>query len=395
MDLDASVLECCPRVDLTDRPLTVALVCTQRLWHGGEEQAWLLADGLRRRGHDCKILARHGSPFARRLAAGEFEVVEFSGRGRSPRGLWQIRRALLQWRPDVLHLNDPHALTAGGLAALGLSIPLRVAARRVDFPLNSPTRYRYLSDVVVCVSQAVRQICLRAGLDPHRLHVVADGVEPARMHQGSAARGRRSLGVASDTTVLLTVAKLTSHKGHRYLLDALPAIVRQRPDVIWALAGDGPLAGALRAQVQLLGLQDHVRFLGYRDDVPDLMAAANLLVVPSQMEGLCSSIVDAMLAGVPVVATRAGGIPDLLDESEPWGPAVGWLVPPCDPTALARSVLDALRLTSDTSRLRDMARQRAEREFTAERMVERTIDVYRAALAARAGCVPTGSPTAA
>jgi glycosyltransferase involved in cell wall biosynthesis len=375
-------------IDLRHEPasplLTVVLVCTQRNWHGGEEQAALLATGLRWHGHRVKILARQSSEFARGMAARGFDVAQFPGHGRSPRGVWQIRHWLRHWQPDVLHYNDPHALTSAGLASLGLPIPLRVASRRVDFPLKSLLRYRGLSDIVICVSQAVKGVCQSAGLDEQRLYVVADGVDPSRMQQGVRARGRQLFRVNDQTVLLLTVAKLTDHKGHRYMLDAMPRIVAQRPDVVWAVVGDGSLRDSLHWHARRLGMQNNVQFLGYRRDIPDLMAAADLLVVPSHMEGLCSTIVDAMLAGTPVVATRAGGIPDLLAESDDLGPATGWLVPPRDSLALAEAVLDALRYPHVTARLRDTALQRAASQFTAARMVERTLDVYRSALAARA-----------
>ena len=168
--------------DPCDRPrLTVALVSTQRRWHGGEEQARLLAVGLRQRGWRCVIFARRGGDFARRMTADGFETIAFAGGGRSPAALWQIRRALRRLRPDVLHYNDSHAMTAAGLAALGLHVPLRIAARRVDFPLRSPRPYRWFCDRVACVSQAVRQVCRAGGLPEAMLRVVHDGVDPARV----------------------------------------------------------------------------------------------------------------------------------------------------------------------------------------------------------------------
>ena len=172
------------------RPWRVALVSTQRLWHGGELQAALLAAGLRARGHECRILARRGGAFARRMADEGFDVTTFAGRARWPHALWQIRRQLQGYRPHVLHFNDPHALQSAGLASWGLPIRLRIAARRVDFPLRSAKPYWHLCDGVLCVSQAVRQICRQAGLPAERLHVVHDGVDPLRMQQADRRRGR-------------------------------------------------------------------------------------------------------------------------------------------------------------------------------------------------------------
>lgn len=265
---------------------------------------------------------------------------------------------------------------------MGLPIPLRVVARRVDFPLRSAVRYRHLADTIICVSSAVRQICLDAGVAPDRLHVVHDGIDPLRVQPANRQRGRASLQVSDSTRVLLTVAKLTDHKGHRFFLQALPAVLRNHPDTIWVVAGEGSLRDSLEQAAQRMKLQDHVRFLGYRHDIPDLMAAADRLIVPSYLEGLCSSIVDAMLARCPVIATTAGGIPDLLASRSNTDPAVAWLVPPCDSDALQKAVQDSFEQPLTTAGLVDRAERRALAQFTADQMVERTLEVYRQSLGA-------------
>ena len=255
-----------------ERAIRVAIVSTQRRWHGGEEQALLLAEGLRRRGHTCAIFARKGGKFADRLQVVGFPVFTFSGRGRSPQALWSLRKALARFAPEILHYNDPHAMVAAGIASTGLTIPVRLAARRVDFRLKSVMLYRLFCDNMICVSQAVAEICREAGYPAERLHLVHDGVDPARMSAGNRNVGRRSLQLSDQHKLLLCVAKLTDHKGHQYLLDAMPAVVRRHPEAILALAGEGELREELEAQVQRLGLETHVRFLGYRTDIPDLMA---------------------------------------------------------------------------------------------------------------------------
>jgi L-malate glycosyltransferase len=359
--------------------LTVALASTQRGWHGGEEQARLLAIGLRQRGHRCVFLARRDGALAQRMAAEGFEVFPFTGGGRSPLALWQIRRHLRQIKPDVLHGNDSHALVGAGLAAWGLHIPAKIAARRVDFPLRSSRSYRWFSHRVVCVSRAVAEVCRTGGIPAEMLRVVHDGVDPARVRSGNRERGRRWLALTDDQTLLLTVAKLTDHKGHRFLLDALPAVIRQVPNVVVALAGDGELRDVLQEQTQRLGIQSHVRFLGYRDDVPDLIHAADLFVLPSHMEGLCSTLIDVMLAGRTIVTTTAGGIPDLVGSDEP-GTGEGhfaWTVPPCDSIRLADAILLALASPNECAAMQQRACRRAEQLFTADCMVEATLAVYR------------------
>ena len=356
--------------------LRVVIASTQQLWHGGEKQAALLAEGLRRRGHDCHILARQGGLFAAGMRAEGFAVSELPGRGRSLPALVQCRRVLRQITPDVVFSNDSHALTATGLASIGLAIPLRVAARRVDFAIRSRAKFLRFSDGVVCVSRGVADVCRAAGMGGSHLQVVHDGVPPAFAESGCRERGRTALSLVDAQKLLLVVAKLTDHKGHRFLLEGLPAVLAEHPEAVLALAGDGELREELEQQARSLGLLSHVRFLGYRDDVPDLLAAADVVVQPSHLEGLCSSLIDAMLAARPIVATRAGGIPDLLDVSDSESD-VAWLVPTKCPESLSQSVCAALRQPEVAATRGYAARERALRHFTDDIMVENTLAAFR------------------
>ncbi len=226
------------------------------------------------------------------------------------------------------------------------------------------------------------------------LRVVHDGVDPDRVGGGDRRRGRCSLGVSKDQLLLVTIAKLTDCKGHRFLLEALPAVIEKHPGLTVAFAGDGELREPLEQQARRLGVEQHVRFLGYRHDVPDLIQAADLYVHPSHQEGLCSTIIEAMLAGRTIVTTVAGGIPDLvggeplpsplapLPEVEGKRGPVAWTVPPCNSAALAEAILRALASPQTCATMQERARRRAEELFAAECMVEATLAVYREVLAA-------------
>ena len=267
------------------------------------------------------------------------------------------------------------------MAAWRLPIGARIASRRVDFPIRSTWRYRTLADRVVCVSQAVADVCLGCGLDVAKVRVVRSGVEPTRGRSGDRERGRKSLGLASDAIALLCVATLTDHKGHTYLMRAMPAVLEKFPRVQLLLAGDGDLRGALEAEAKALRIAESVRFLGYRTDVPDLLKAADLFVMPSHMEGLCTSLIDVIFARAPIVACEAGGIPEILRQHPMDGAPVGRLVAPRNPTALAEGIVDCLQNPTDLRTRIDRAERRAERFFTADRMVENTLAVYGEVLA--------------
>ncbi len=310
------------------------------------------------------------------MASEGFPVATFFGTGRDPVSLWCIRRQLCRIRPDVLHMNDPHSLTSTGLASLGMAIPARVASRHCCFPIHYPSRYGQLCDRLICVIGAVAEVCRRGGIPGEMLRVVHCGGDDRMLGSGSRQRGRQCLGLADDQPLLLTVALLNYNKGHSFLLDALPPVVRQHPRLCVALAGDGEAASALKRQARRLGIDRHVRFLGYRQDVPDLLAAADLFVMPSLTEGFCSVLVEAMLAGRPIVTTNVGGIPEVVGGNGSTSQPVAWTVPPRDGRAMAAAILEALRSPQGRCERGLRGQRHARARFTADRMVEKTLEVY-------------------
>ena len=175
--------------------------------------------------------------------------------------------------------------------------------------------------------------------------------------------------------LVLCVGQLAEYKGHRYLVEAMAEVVWQHPNTVLALAGDGPLLEPLRQQVEELGLDGSVRLLGYRTDVPDLVQACDLYVLASVAEGLGTSVLDAMLAEVPVVGADAGGIPEMLAATDDSPPA-GWLVPPRDPAALAAAIAEAIGSPELREQTAATGKRRAESGFTADHMVRKMLAVY-------------------
>jgi glycosyltransferase involved in cell wall biosynthesis len=219
------------------------------------------------------------------------------------------------------------------------------------------------------------------------LSVVHEGTDPRRMSGGDARRGRASLGLAEDVPLVLCVAQLADYKGHRYLLDAVPAVLKAHPRTIFALAGDGPLRNVLMAQARSLAVEPAVRFLGYRNDVPDLIQACNTFVLASTQEGLGTSVMDAMFAARPVVAAAAGGIPEMLRNNT--GQLCGWLVDAGDAHALAGGLVECLSSPRERERRVELALAWANNHFTASRMLRETIESYSEILSSRGRSVLT------
>ncbi len=370
-----------------ESPLRIALISTERLWQGGEEQAWQLALGLRERGHTCTAVALADRPFARRLAAGEFPVIPLGSKFPWPWQLASLRSVLRRRDIQVAYFNDAHAITLGGLAAWHLPSIVTVAARRANFPIRSPGRYRRLCDRIFCVSQAARQRCLEAGLPDQLLRLVYDGVDPERMAAGDRERGRKALQVGPQQRLLLSVGSLVPCKGHRVLIDAMPAVLRHHQDVRLVIAGAGGEEAALRAQISQLDLAAHVRLLGFRRDIPDLMHACDLFVFPSVDEGLGSTLIDAMLAERAIVTTDAGGIPEVVGCDTAGQSPCAAVVECGSAQALSAAIVAALSDPQTASHQARQGRQRAFDLFTVDHMVESSIVQFRAALNERGGPV--------
>jgi glycosyltransferase involved in cell wall biosynthesis len=168
-------------------------------------------------------------------------------------------------------------------------------------------------------------------------------------------------------SIVLTVARLDEVKGHRFLLEA----ARLVPEATFVLAGEGPERAALEAQALGLGVADHVCFMGHQADVPSLLASCDVVVLPSLAESSSLTLLEAMAARKPVIATRVGGIPEIVEDGQ-----TGLLVPPSDPPALAAAIRSLLVDPDRAERLASAGRARVQRDFTLEAMVRGVAAVY-------------------
>ncbi len=195
---------------------------------------------------------------------------------------------------------------------------------------------------------------------------------PDREPPAGGDEALRALGVPEGAPVVGNVAALTGHKDHATLLDAAQVVLRRRPDVRFVIAGEGPLRGELESRAREQGLEGRVIFAGFRRDVDRLLPAFSVFCLSSHLEGLGTSLLDAMAFGRPVVATAAGGIPEAVEDG-----VTGIVVPVRNPVALGQALLDVLGDAGLRRRLGSAGRARFLERFTADRMVEETLDVYR------------------
>jgi glycosyltransferase involved in cell wall biosynthesis len=302
------------------------------------------------------------------------KLLEWPRRGKA---VSRLREVIERARPSLVHVNDIWWLPQTLRAVKGLGIPVLCHVRQEIQP-RKVSRYRLPSaDVVFAVSRDVEASLQAGGVKPERIHILHGGIDLARVPASSdGAEFRRRLGIPPAAPLLGTVANLFPRKGHDVMCHALSAL-RRRPEIHYLIvgAGDPGYEQMLRKLVQSLGLEGHVHFAGFQDPVYPALAAMDLYVHPAIMEGFGIALLEAMAMAKPVVATRTGGIPDIVVPGE-----TGMLVTPGDSEALA-SAIDAL--LDDKSRwaaLGQAGRKRVERLFTVDAMISKLVACYEAVI---------------
>ena len=301
-----------------------------------------------------------------------------------PLAMIKLAAFLRRNRIDILHTHLFEPSVIGLLAGLLARTPMRVLTRHYsDYHtrINKKWHVRLdqlctrLSHRVIAVSQHTADHLIEMeSAPPEKLHTILNGIdfERAKVSGRDAAESIRREFAAEESHLLLIIARLHPEKGHSYLFQALPEIRRSvHKPVRLIVAGTGPFEMAYRDEVRALACDDMVSFAGFRRDAPDLMAAADLVILPSVAEAFGLVLTEALYLGTPVVATRVGGIPEIVDDG-----VDGVLVPPSDSGALARAIVDLL---NDPNRRRQMAgagRERVMNEFRFEDMVRSYEAIY-------------------
>lgn len=313
------------------------------------------------------------------------------------RGIRPVFLDAAKWDPTVAlrvaalaRRNGVRLLHATGIKG---TLVARIAGRLVGartllhvHDLNDPGAVSVLqrlfarpTDAAVCVSEAVRELAVsRYHVRPARVRVARNGVPLEALRSagaGARSRVRAELAIEPGRPVLAIVGRMHPVKGHRALLGMLPAIVRSCPRALLLVVGDGPERAPCEELARSLGMSQHVRFLGRRADVARLLAAVDLLLMPSQSEGLGLAAIEALAAARPVIAYAVGGLPEVVVEG-----LNGRLVPPGDREAFTHAVVDTLRDPGKRFSYARGAVSSAQR-FSLEAHVKRLIECYRMAVA--------------
>ena len=370
-------------------------VDTARTWRGGQNQVLLTVLGLREIGHRAALVAHPEGELRRRAEEG-LDLIPLAPRSEMDlSAAWRLSRVLKRLKPDIVHAHDPHglamaslALSLGGSSTAGRGAPALVASRRVDFRLkgNSLSRWKHRQvDCFIAASEAIRRILIADGVPEDHAVTVHEGIDVERVASVPPIDVHEVFWLPHHAPVVGNVAALVPHKGQRYLIEAAHLVVQEVPDARFVILGEGELREQLERQVRDHHLEKHVLLPGFRTDVMGCLKSFDLFVMSSVTEGLGTSLLDAMACSRPIVATTAGGIPEVIADGE-----TGLLVPPRDHAAMANAIVTLLNDAPRRARMGAAGLARVRERFTVERMVAETAAVY-ARVAGRGHAADTAS----
>ena len=333
--------------------------------------------GLRALGHRAVLVAHPEGELFRRASEGPDLVPLAPVNEIDLATAWKLSKIIRQWKPAIVHAHDPHAVS---MTALALSFgaptprPKTIASRRVDFHLQSHAfsqwKYRQI-DGFIAVSNAIKAILVQDGIPAGRIDVVHDGIDVDKIAHRPPADVHAEYWLPHGVPVIVNVGALVGHKGQKYLIDAMPTVLREVPDAHLIIFGEGELRAALEKQVKHLKLTKRVLLPGFREDVLSLMKTADLFVMSSVTEGLGSAVLDAMAMGQAVVGTNAGGIPEAVVPYE-----TGILVEPGNAADLAGAIVTLLKDAELRKAYGAAGRARVSEYFDVDNLVAGTLAVY-------------------
>lgn len=342
--------------------------------YGGARQVQYLIEGLKQKGIDCVLACPEQSDIAK-ACENSAQVCEISMKGDLDFGLYsRLKKIIQQTQPDIVHLHSRRGADIwGALAARKMKVPC-ILSRRVDNPESQLTvKLKYaLYQHVIAISEGIRQVLINEGLSPQKVTCVRSAVDAVPyLHAVDKAAFTKEFALPADALVLGVVAQLINRKGHRYLIDAMPAILERFPNTQVLFFGKGPQQEELSKLITERQLSQHIHFAGFRTDLPKWLGGLDVLVHPADMEGLGVSLLQAAAAGVPVIASRAGGMPEAVADRQ-----TGMLIDVGNVVQLTSSLLELLGDSDLRLQYGQAGRQRILNEFSVEHMVDGNLSVY-------------------
>ena len=359
--------------------MNILHINTEGTWRGGEQQTLNLLAGLNQRQVACHLVCQAGSPMEERAVRAGVDVFPISMRGEIDlaAGLL-IRKLIKKFSYDIIHSHTSHAHSLAFLASIGTGAT-RLVTRRVDFSIFrrsflklSGIKYRFMADYYIAISHKIKEVLVNDGIPDQRIFVVHSGIDPQRFMQATGDHLLSEFNIKEKQKVVINVAHLAEHKGQKYLVRAIPRVLAKLPDTRFFIIGKGELMEKLKKTASGLGLKKELIFTGFRDDVAGFYQIADLYVMSSVQEGLGTAVLDALALAKPVVATRAGGLPEIIHDGK-----TGRLVAPADPEALADGIVEMLTRAQAAKAMANEGQSMVQNTFSIDAMVKNNIEIYK------------------
>lgn len=350
--------------------LSLALMSSQMSWGGGEQFLWSLGTGMSERGHHVLWIAPEESVLHARAKHADFHRFAIRRRP-SPVNMLKLRRSIAEHGVQVLHLNDSHAITWGALSTIARCHLPRVAVKHNVFPIRSSAKYNWFVERLVCVSEAAKSICIEGGILERKLQVIPGGVTTRSIDRRDQNRRLKiQLELDTDRVLLVAVGSLIPCKGYLSLLHAVQNAIRSQPGIFLAICGEGDQRTELQKQIVRMGLEQHVRLMGFQDDIDGWIGGADLFVHSALSEGLSLVTIQAQMLGTPAVVTDVGGLSEVM-RCPMTGQHLGWLCEANHPSQMAKTILQAIEDSSHSQNMVEMARRMALRRYSMDGMLTR------------------------
>ena len=361
----------------SDKKFTILHTEWSEGW-GGQEMRILAEMKIhRRRGHRLYLLCPPGTRLGRE--ASDLGIRVFYRKIRQPWDLAAIRkimRLVEELGVEVLHTHSSVDSWAGALAARWGKTTALVRTRHISVPVKRPglNRLYYFPDAIITAGEHIRRDLLRTHKIPaERVVSIPTGVDTTFFYPRPPDRTlQKKLGLAEEARVISLVAVLRTQKRHEIVIAAARQVLEAFPDVRFLFVGEGPGRERIQKAIVAQGLESFFILTGHRGDIPEILALTEVGVISSSAEGVPQFLLQALAMGKPVVATRVGGIPEIVSSG-----VNGLLIPPEDPRSLAEALIDLLRHPDRAGLLGRAGQKGVEEEYTLERMGEKVLDVYR------------------
>jgi glycosyltransferase involved in cell wall biosynthesis len=348
---------------------------TGRHLYGGARQVAYIIEGLHKRGIENILVCQSSSAIASAVQ-GMAEVHQFSLHGDLDfRLLFQLRKLIRQYQPDIIHCHSRRGADIWGGIAGRMSATTTVLSRRVDNlePSWLVQKKYALYDKVICISEGIRQVLLKQGVAEQKVITVRSAIDVnAWGKHCEREKFNTEFHTSAEHLLLGMVAQLIPRKGHTLVLKAMQQLISDHPNLQLICFGQGSQREALEQVAKERGLQDRVLFTGFRDDLPKWLGCIDILVHPAYTEGLGISLIQAAACSVPVIASHAGGMPEIVHDQQN-----GLLIEPGDLAGLVQALKRLIEEPDTRQQFGEAGRQLVEQEFSIEQMVEGNLTVYR------------------